>query len=122
MWAVVNVFVGTVVEKIARLAKVAGHFGAAAGIATRLSDRLHIEAVHAHHLADLMTVDLMVGLGVVAKPATEELVAARGQDLASAGVVLTSKNSLFLTVESGEPRVHDFGFDILWGRSQRPGH
>jgi hypothetical protein len=93
--AVVVISLNPVVKEVAHGAKIGGELDAATIVATCVRHRLSFITRSAHHFFDRMPVHLVRFGVVVAVAAHVRLVAARGNQKASAHVVLATNHFLF---------------------------
>lgn len=92
--AMVIISLGSVVEEVARRAKVGGELDAACNVAARLGHWLSFIACSAHHLFDRVSVHFMCLGIVVAVPTHVRFIATRGHKAASSDIVFAIRHFL----------------------------
>jgi hypothetical protein len=90
--AMVIISLGSVVEEVARRAKVGGELDAACNVAARLGHWLSFIACSAHHLFDRVSVHFMCLGIVVAVPTHVRFIATRGHKAASSDIVFATRH------------------------------
>ena len=90
--AMVIISLGSVVEEVARRAKVGGELDAALNVAARLGHQLPHIALIAHHFFDRVSVHFMCLGIVVAVPTHVRLIATRGHKAASSDIVFAIRH------------------------------